>query len=82
MIGGSMMDDLAEDVEPAAGALLRRNRRRLVRVMGALADRRAPAVDHPPTTAEVTLFNPTNTGTTRYRYRGTAIPSPWLTATT
>lgn len=35
-----------------------------------------------PTTTEVTLFNPTNAGTTRYRYRGTAIPSPWPTATT
>jgi hypothetical protein len=35
-----------------------------------------------PTTAEVTRFNPTNAGTTRYRYRGTAIPSPWPTATT
>jgi RNA-directed DNA polymerase len=30
-----------------------------------------------PTTGEVTLFNPTDAGTTRYRYRGAAIPSPW-----
>jgi RNA-directed DNA polymerase len=35
-----------------------------------------------PATAEVTLFNPTLAGTTRYRYRGTAIPSPWPTAAT
>lgn len=34
-----------------------------------------------PTTAEVALFNPTDAGTTRYRYRGTAIPSPWPAAT-
>ncbi|MGH3374437.1 MAG: hypothetical protein ACRDP6_06840 [Actinoallomurus sp.] len=33
-----------------------------------------------PTTAEVALFNPTDAGTTRYRYRGTNIPSPWPTA--
>jgi len=25
----------------------------------------------------VTLFNPTDAGTTRYPYRGTRIPSPW-----
>jgi RNA-directed DNA polymerase len=30
-----------------------------------------------PSTASVTLFNPTDTGTSRYRYRGTQIPSPW-----
>ncbi|GAB3976670.1 group II intron reverse transcriptase/maturase [Actinoallomurus acanthiterrae] len=34
-----------------------------------------------PTTSETTLFNPATVSTTRYRYRGTAIPSPWpLTA--
>jgi RNA-directed DNA polymerase len=32
-----------------------------------------------PTTNEIQLFNPTKVGTTRYRYRGTAIPSPWPT---
>jgi RNA-directed DNA polymerase len=32
-----------------------------------------------PTTGEVTLFNPTKAGTTRYPYRGTRIPSPWPT---
>ena len=30
-----------------------------------------------PADGKVTLFNPTQAGTTRYRYRGTAIPSPW-----
>jgi RNA-directed DNA polymerase len=30
-----------------------------------------------PTDGETVLFNPTAAGTTRYRYRGTAIPSPW-----
>ncbi|MFD7447096.1 group II intron reverse transcriptase/maturase [Streptomyces sp. NPDC059909] len=30
-----------------------------------------------PITQEVRLFNPAEVGTTRYRYRGTAIPSPW-----
>jgi len=33
-----------------------------------------------PADGEVMLFNPTDSGTTRYRYRGTAIPSPWPTA--
>jgi RNA-directed DNA polymerase len=33
-----------------------------------------------PSDGEVTLWNPTQAGTTRYRYRGTAIPSPWPTA--
>ncbi|HEY3871139.1 MAG TPA: group II intron maturase-specific domain-containing protein [Actinocrinis sp.] len=30
-----------------------------------------------PTTGERTLFDPAKVGTTRYRYRGAAIPSPW-----
>jgi len=30
-----------------------------------------------PTTEERQLFNPAKVGTTRYRYRGTAIPTPW-----
>src|SRR5680860_843424 len=30
-----------------------------------------------PETEERTLFNPAKVSTTRYRYRGTAIPSPW-----
>jgi RNA-directed DNA polymerase len=30
-----------------------------------------------PSDGEVTLFNPTDAGTTRYPYRGTRIPSPW-----
>jgi RNA-directed DNA polymerase len=30
-----------------------------------------------PKDGEVSLFNPTNAGTTRYRYRGQQIPSPW-----
>jgi RNA-directed DNA polymerase len=30
-----------------------------------------------PATPEITLFNPAKVGTTRYRYRGTAIPVPW-----
>jgi RNA-directed DNA polymerase len=30
-----------------------------------------------PTTPEIGLFNPDKMRTTRYRYRGTAIPSPW-----
>lgn len=33
-----------------------------------------------PTTGEVTLFNPAAVRTTRYRYRGTQIPSPWPVA--
>jgi RNA-directed DNA polymerase len=33
-----------------------------------------------PIDGEVVLFNPTDAGTTRYRYRGTAIPSPWTAA--
>ena len=33
-----------------------------------------------PRDGEVILFNPTDAGTTRYRYRGTQIPSPWPTA--
>jgi RNA-directed DNA polymerase len=33
-----------------------------------------------PRTGGVTLFNPPDAGTTRYRYRGTRIPSPWPTA--
>jgi RNA-directed DNA polymerase len=32
-----------------------------------------------PTTSEIGLFNPANMRTTRYRYRGTAIPTPWST---
>jgi RNA-directed DNA polymerase len=35
-----------------------------------------------PTTGEVTLFNPGAVSTTRYRYRGAAIPSPWPSAGT
>lgn len=34
-----------------------------------------------PTDGEVTLFNPAKVRTTRYRYRGSVIPSPWPTAT-
>jgi RNA-directed DNA polymerase len=30
-----------------------------------------------PTTPEIALFNPETMRTTRYRYRGTAIPTPW-----
>ena len=30
-----------------------------------------------PTTDETELFNPAKVSTTRYRYRGTLIPSPW-----
>jgi RNA-directed DNA polymerase len=30
-----------------------------------------------PATQERTLFDPAKVGTTRYRYRGTVIPSPW-----
>jgi RNA-directed DNA polymerase len=30
-----------------------------------------------PVTTEITLFNPVKMRTTRYRYRGTAIPAPW-----
>ncbi len=33
-----------------------------------------------PRQGEVILFNPTDAGTTRYRYRGAQIPSPWPTA--
>ena len=33
-----------------------------------------------PTDGDVILFNPTDAGTTRYRYRGAQIPSPWPTA--
>jgi RNA-directed DNA polymerase len=33
-----------------------------------------------PATASVTLFNPTDAGTTRYRYRGARIPSPWTSS--
>jgi RNA-directed DNA polymerase len=32
-----------------------------------------------PGTEERTLFDPAKVGTTRYRYRGTAIPTPWPT---
>ncbi|MEU0521930.1 group II intron reverse transcriptase/maturase [Streptosporangium sp. NPDC006007] len=32
-----------------------------------------------PTTEEGELFNPAKVSTTRYRYRGTVIPSPWPT---
>jgi RNA-directed DNA polymerase len=35
-----------------------------------------------PATANVTLFNPADAGTTRYRYRGTRIPSPWTSPAT
>jgi RNA-directed DNA polymerase len=34
-----------------------------------------------PAEGEVTLFNPAAVRTTRYRYRGAAIPSPWMSAT-
>ncbi len=34
-----------------------------------------------PTEGEVRLFDPGAVTTTRYRYRGTAIPSPWASAT-
>jgi RNA-directed DNA polymerase len=30
-----------------------------------------------PADGKVTLFNPSTVRTTRYRYRGAAIPSPW-----
>lgn len=33
-----------------------------------------------PSDGTVTLLNPTDAGTTRYRYRGTRIPSPWPAA--
>ncbi|MFI9060128.1 group II intron reverse transcriptase/maturase [Streptomyces anulatus] len=32
-----------------------------------------------PATEDITLFNPAKVRTTRYRYRGTVIPSPWPT---
>jgi RNA-directed DNA polymerase len=35
-----------------------------------------------PTTGETVLFNPAAVATTRYRYRGTKIPSPWPNAVT
>ncbi|MFI0425285.1 group II intron reverse transcriptase/maturase [Spongiactinospora sp. 9N601] len=35
-----------------------------------------------PSDGEVTLFNPGAAGTTRYRYRGAAIPNPWTSGTT
>jgi RNA-directed DNA polymerase len=34
-----------------------------------------------PTEPKIRLFNPGAVTTTRYRYRGTAIPSPWTSAT-
>jgi RNA-directed DNA polymerase len=34
-----------------------------------------------PSDGEVTLFNPARTRTTRYRYRGAAIPTPWASTT-
>jgi len=34
-----------------------------------------------PSDGEVTLFNPARVRTTRYRYRGTAIPTPWASTT-
>ncbi|MFC7479130.1 group II intron maturase-specific domain-containing protein [Luedemannella flava] len=34
-----------------------------------------------PTDGKVTLFNPGAVSTTRYRYRGTKIPSPWPSTT-
>jgi RNA-directed DNA polymerase len=34
-----------------------------------------------PAEDEVALFNPAAVRTTRYRYRGAAIPSPWISAT-
>ncbi len=33
-----------------------------------------------PTTGKIVLFNPAAVATTRYRYRGTKIPSPWPNA--
>ena len=33
-----------------------------------------------PTDGEVELLDPTTVRTVRYRYRGTAIPSPWPNA--
>ncbi|MDZ5447826.1 group II intron reverse transcriptase/maturase [Micromonospora sp. 4G57] len=33
-----------------------------------------------PSDGDVVLFNPTRTRTTRYRYRGAAIPTPWASA--
>ena len=33
-----------------------------------------------PTEGQVTLFNPAAVSTTRYRYRGAAIPTPWSSA--
>lgn len=33
-----------------------------------------------PTTPDIGLLNPAKMRTTRYRYRGTAIPTPWPTA--
>jgi RNA-directed DNA polymerase len=33
-----------------------------------------------PTTPQGQLFQPTSVGTTRYRYRGTRIPTPWTAA--
>jgi RNA-directed DNA polymerase len=30
-----------------------------------------------PVTTEIAMFNPDTMHTTRYRYRGTAIPAPW-----
>jgi RNA-directed DNA polymerase len=32
-----------------------------------------------PTTPDIGLFNRAMMSTTRYRYRGTAIPTPWPT---
>ncbi|CAN5360218.1 hypothetical protein BH24ACT9_BH24ACT9_12300 [soil metagenome] len=33
-----------------------------------------------PATPDRELFNPEKVSTTRYRYRGSVIPSPWSTA--
>ena len=33
-----------------------------------------------PTDGEITLFNPQSIAVTRYRYRGTQIPTPWTTS--
>ena len=41
--------------------------------------RRYYRVGSSPASGERSLFNPVKVGTTRYRYRGAAIPTPWPT---
>lgn len=75
----SALLDLPRHIEPCLpGSGAGRTRTRDRGTIGETIRRRYCNDGWWPTTPEVGLFNPDTMRTTRYRYRGAAIPTPWV----